>query len=49
MTEAVAVCAEGFRTYWGQTLTNTLRAVHNVRYESADMDDLSSDETAFYD
>ena len=33
MTEAVAVCAEGFRTYWGQTLTNTLRAIHNVRYE----------------
>ena len=32
MTEAVAVCAEGFRTYWGQTLANTLRAVHNVRY-----------------
>jgi hypothetical protein len=33
MTEAVAVCAEGFRTYWGQTLTNTLRAIHNVRYD----------------
>ncbi|MCQ2067936.1 MAG: DUF5063 domain-containing protein [Bacteroidaceae bacterium] len=32
MTEAVAVCADGFRTYWGQTLANTLRAVHNVRY-----------------
>ena len=37
MTEAVAVCSEGFRTYWGQTLANTLRAVHNVRY-SSDMD-----------
>jgi len=37
MTEAVAVCAQGFRTYWGQTLTNTLRAVHNVRY-GADLD-----------
>ena len=34
MTEAVAVCSEGFRTYWGQTLTNTLRAVHSVRYSS---------------
>lgn len=32
MAESVAVCAEGFRTYWGQTLANTLRAVHNVRY-----------------
>ncbi|MBO4560386.1 MAG: DUF5063 domain-containing protein [Bacteroidaceae bacterium] len=36
MEEAVAVCSEEFRTYWGQTLTNTLRAVHNVRY-SADL------------
>ena len=34
MTEAVTVCADGFRTYWGQTLANTLRAVHNVRYSS---------------
>lgn len=32
MEEAVAVCSEGFRTYWGQTLVNTLRAIHNVRY-----------------
>ena len=37
MNEAVAVCAEGFRTYWGQTLTNTLRAIHNVRYEESDL------------
>lgn len=32
MAEAVAVCVDGFRTYWGQTLVNTLRAIHNVRY-----------------
>lgn len=32
MEEAVAVCSEGFRSYWGQTLTNTLRAIHSVRY-----------------
>lgn len=37
MNEAVAVCAEGFRTYWGQTLANTLRAVHNVRYADVDL------------
>lgn len=37
MTESVAVCAEGFRTYWGQTLANTLRAVHFVRYEEDDL------------
>jgi len=34
MAEAVAVCVEGFRTYWGQTLVNTLRAIHYVRYNS---------------
>ena len=45
MEEAVAVCSEGFRTYWGQTLTNTLRAVHNVRYNP----DLNADEPSFYD
>lgn len=37
MTESVAVCAENFRTYWGQILTNTLRAIHNVRYEESDL------------
>ena len=44
MTEAVAVCADGFRTYWGQILTNTMRAVHSVRYSS----DRDIDNT-FYD
>ena len=34
MEEALAVCVDGFRTYWGQVLTNTLRAVHNVRYST---------------
>ena len=32
MNEALSVCAEGFRTYWGQVLVNTLRAVHSARY-----------------
>ena len=45
MAEAVAVCAEGFRTYWGQTLTNTLRAVHNVRYNI----DQNLDDPSLYD
>ena len=45
MVEAVAVCAEGFRTYWGQTLTNTLRAVHNVRYNI----DQNLDDPSLYD
>jgi len=45
MDEAVAVCADGFRTYWGQTLTNTLRALHYVRYNS----DQELDESSVYD
>lgn len=45
MDEAVSVCSEGFRTYWGQTLVNTLRAVHSVRYSS----DNNLDEPSFYD
>ena len=45
MEEAVAVCSEGFRTYWGQTLANTMRAVHNVRYSA----DLNSDDPSLYD
>jgi hypothetical protein len=45
MAETVAVCAEGFRTYWGQTLTNTLRAVHNVRYNI----DQNLDDPSLYD
>lgn len=46
MEEAVAVCAEGFRTYWGQTLTNTLRAIHSVRYSQ---DDSHGEEEGLYD
>lgn len=34
MAEAVAVCADGFKTYWGQTLVNTLRAVHSVNNQT---------------
>ena len=45
MEEAVAVCMDGFRTYWGQVLTNTLRAIHNVRYSS----DENLDEPSLYD
>lgn len=36
MNEALAVCTEGFRTYWGQVLVNTLRAVHSAKYRQDD-------------
>jgi hypothetical protein len=45
MNEAVAVCSEGFRTYWGQTLVNTMRAVHSVRYSA----DQNPDDPSLYD
>ncbi|MDR0988071.1 MAG: DUF5063 domain-containing protein [Prevotellaceae bacterium] len=32
MHEAAARCREQFGEYWGQTLVNTLRALHEVRY-----------------
>ena len=42
MAEAVAVCADGFKTYWGQTLVNTLRAVHSVNNQANPEDDAVS-------
>lgn len=39
MEESVAVCREGFVSYWGQTLANTLRAVHNVAFAQNGPDD----------
>jgi len=39
MEESVAVCRDAFISYWGQTLTNTLRAVHSVRYSQTDSDE----------
>jgi hypothetical protein len=32
MHDAVAICSEQFREYWGQTLVNTLRALHEAYY-----------------
>ena len=32
MNDALAICQENFRLYWGQKLVNTLRALHEVKY-----------------
>lgn len=32
MNDALALCQENFRLYWGQKLVNTLRALHDVKY-----------------
>ena len=39
MNDALAICEENFALYWGQTLVNTMRALHEVKYAPADEDD----------
>lgn len=50
MEEAVAVVSDGFRTYWGQTLANTLRAVHSAKHHPCDYgdDDSFGNEDSLY-
>ena len=38
MHDAIIECKEHFEQFWGQTLVNTLRALHDVRY-STNIDD----------
>ncbi len=34
MHDAIVECNEHFRQYWGQTLVNTMRALHDARYNT---------------
>ena len=43
MMNAIAVCKDNFIHYWGQKLTNVMRALHDVRYSSQE-DDLQYEE-----
>lgn len=36
MNEALYTCIDDFKSYWGQTLVNVLRALHSVAYSSLD-------------
>ena len=52
MHDALAICQENFRLYWGQKLVNTLRALHEARYAQGDDEDDEDDAAAddgFYD
>ena len=52
MHDALAICQENFRLYWGQKLVNTLRALHEARYAQGDDEDDEEDAAAddgFYD
>ncbi|WP_108821517.1 DUF5063 domain-containing protein [Dysgonomonas sp. Marseille-P4361] len=41
MNDALYVCNENFKTYWGQKLVNVLRALHSLKYSegNANLDD----------
>jgi hypothetical protein len=36
MNDSLAACQEHFALYWGQKLVNTLRALHDVKYNQPD-------------
>lgn len=36
MNDALVVCIENFRSYWGQKLVNVLRALHMLKYTFAE-------------
>ncbi|NDV78405.1 DUF5063 domain-containing protein [Dysgonomonas sp. 511] len=47
MNDALYVCMENFKTYWGQKLVNVLRALHSLKYNTIEMssdDEESPDE-----
>ena len=46
MHDALAQCREHFSGYWGQTLVNTMRALHELKYSGDDNED-ESDDTEF--
>ena len=46
MNDALAQCQDNFKLYWGQKVVNTLRALHELRFTS---DDVEEDNEKFYD
>lgn len=44
MNDSLFVCKEHFKEFWGQRLVNTMRALHDVKYNSSEEDmDVSSE------
>ena len=43
MINALSICSENFRLYWGQKLVNVLRPLHTLVYKPIDDIDLSHD------
>lgn len=44
MHDAIVECNEHFRQYWGQTLVNTLRALHDLEYNTLNDEEESDNE-----
>lgn len=47
MHDALAQCREHFMGYWGQTLVNTMRALHEVKYSHNNDDENTDTDTEF--
>ncbi len=43
MNDALCVCKEHFAEFWGQRLVNTMRALHDVKYDATDEADQEYD------
>lgn len=44
MNDSLAICQENFGMLWGQKLVNTLRALHDVKYNQNDEEDENNEE-----
>ena len=49
MNDSLAVCRENFALYWGQKLVNTLRALHDVKYNQEEEEEEVGNEEGFYE
>ena len=51
MNDSLAICQENFGTLWGQKLVNTLRALHDVKYnqEQEEEEEENGNEEGFYE
>lgn len=44
MHDSLALCRDNFALYWGQTLVNTMRALHSVKFNPSDEEEEADDE-----
>lgn len=49
MHDALAICRDRFAQYWGQTLVNTLRALHEAKYNDPDEEEDEETDGGFPD